>query len=252
MEIRQIKKEIDIRPASYLDENAENTEKYYLSLKCTKICCSTTSDHRTWHLLSSDLFRITFWRNLIRWNMKRYFWPYTRKKWKNQQLVASWYRQAWTRLGGQLYEQYCQHVVTALFNCNNLEQHGWQLVHSWPNNIVHACRYQLATTWSFLAVYVVLVVRRQRCGYSQYIVFWNGTWCVDFCGNREILLFSTCSHCVIITQKTKNKRTMRRCTGWVKKTDTFVIQISRGSQGINFFYSPCITSYLQYLYMSNY
>jgi hypothetical protein len=44
MEIRQIKKEIDIRPASYLDENAENTEKYYLSLKCTKICCSTTSD----------------------------------------------------------------------------------------------------------------------------------------------------------------------------------------------------------------
>jgi hypothetical protein len=22
------------------------------------------------------------------------------------------------------YEQYCQHVVTALFNCNNLEQHG--------------------------------------------------------------------------------------------------------------------------------
>ncbi len=44
MERRQIKKEIDIRPASYLDENAENTEKYYLSLKCTKICCSTTSD----------------------------------------------------------------------------------------------------------------------------------------------------------------------------------------------------------------
>ena len=27
MEIRQIKKEIDIRPASYLDENAENTEE---------------------------------------------------------------------------------------------------------------------------------------------------------------------------------------------------------------------------------
>jgi hypothetical protein len=22
------------------------------------------------------------------------------------------------------YEQYCQHVVAALFNCNNLEQHG--------------------------------------------------------------------------------------------------------------------------------
>jgi hypothetical protein len=22
------------------------------------------------------------------------------------------------------YEQYCQYVVTALFNCNNLEQHG--------------------------------------------------------------------------------------------------------------------------------
>jgi hypothetical protein len=22
------------------------------------------------------------------------------------------------------YEQYCQHVVTALFNCDNLEQHG--------------------------------------------------------------------------------------------------------------------------------
>ena len=22
------------------------------------------------------------------------------------------------------YEQYCQHVVTTLFNCNNLEQHG--------------------------------------------------------------------------------------------------------------------------------
>jgi hypothetical protein len=22
------------------------------------------------------------------------------------------------------YEQYCQHAVTALFNCNNLEQHG--------------------------------------------------------------------------------------------------------------------------------
>ena len=44
MEIRQKRKEIDIRPASYLDENAENTEKYYLSLKCTKICCSTASD----------------------------------------------------------------------------------------------------------------------------------------------------------------------------------------------------------------
>jgi hypothetical protein len=26
-----------------------------------------------------------------------------------------------------------------LFNCNNLEQHGWQLVNSWPHNIVHAC-----------------------------------------------------------------------------------------------------------------
>jgi hypothetical protein len=49
------------------------------------------------------------------------------------------------------YEQYCQHVVTALFNCNNLEQHG-QLVHSWPHNIVHACRYQLGTTCAFLAV----------------------------------------------------------------------------------------------------
>jgi hypothetical protein len=29
------------------------------------------------------------------------------------------------------YEQYCQHVVTALFNCNNFEQHGWQLVPGW-------------------------------------------------------------------------------------------------------------------------
>ena len=44
MEIRQIKKEIDMLPASYLDENAEHIKKYYLSLKCTKICCSTTSD----------------------------------------------------------------------------------------------------------------------------------------------------------------------------------------------------------------
>ncbi len=51
MEIRQIKKEIDIRPASYLDENAENTGRYYLSLKCTKICCSTTSD------MTSFIFR---------------------------------------------------------------------------------------------------------------------------------------------------------------------------------------------------
>jgi hypothetical protein len=51
------------------------------------------------------------------------------------------------------YEQYCQHVVTALFNCNNLEQHGnSQFVHSWPHNIVHACRYQLGTTCAFLAV----------------------------------------------------------------------------------------------------
>jgi hypothetical protein len=51
------------------------------------------------------------------------------------------------------YEQYCrQHVVTALFNCNNLEQHGWQLVHSWPRNNVYACRYQLGTTCAFLAV----------------------------------------------------------------------------------------------------
>jgi hypothetical protein len=33
-----------------------------------------------------------------------------------------------------------------LFNCNNLEQHGWQIVHSRPHNIVHACRYQLGTT----------------------------------------------------------------------------------------------------------
>ena len=53
------------------------------------------------------------------------------------------------------YEQHCQHVVTALFNCNNLEQHGWQLVHSWPHNIVHACRYQLGTTCAFLAVYPI-------------------------------------------------------------------------------------------------
>ena len=51
MEIRQLKKEIDIRPASYLDENAENREKYYLSLKCTKICCSTISD------MTSFIFR---------------------------------------------------------------------------------------------------------------------------------------------------------------------------------------------------
>jgi hypothetical protein len=55
------------------------------------------------------------------------------------------------------YEQYCQHVVTALFNCNNLEQHGQQLVHSWPYNIVHACRYQLGTTCAFLAVYNIHV-----------------------------------------------------------------------------------------------
>jgi hypothetical protein len=67
------------------------------------------------------------------------------------------------------YEQYCQHVVTALFNCNNLEQHGWQLVHSWPHNIVHACRYQLATTCAFIPcritirLFVSLVLRSHVC-----------------------------------------------------------------------------------------
>ena len=66
------------------------------------------------------------------------------------------------------YEQYCQHVVTALFNCNNLEQHGWQLVHSWTRNIVYACRYQLETTCAFLAVYVfwcaeVLILMDTAC-----------------------------------------------------------------------------------------
>jgi hypothetical protein len=55
------------------------------------------------------------------------------------------------------HEQYCQHVVTALFNWNNLEQHGWQFVHSWPHNIVHACRYQLGTTCAFLAVYSISI-----------------------------------------------------------------------------------------------
>jgi hypothetical protein len=181
--------------------------------------------------------------------MKRYFWPYTRKKWKNQQLVASWYRQAWTRLCGPLYEQYCQHVVTALFNCNNLEQHGWQLVHSWPNNIAHACRYQLATTCAFLAVYVVLVVRRQRCGYSQYIVFWNGTWYVDFCGNGDYTVFYMQTLCYYHSKDKEqaNNETLYRVS---KKNWTFVIQISR--EGIIFIYLPCITSYLQYLYMSNY
>jgi hypothetical protein len=66
MEIRQIKKEIDIRPASYLHENAENTEKYYLSLKSAPR--SAVHPHPTLRLafLSSDLFRITFRRNLIR------------------------------------------------------------------------------------------------------------------------------------------------------------------------------------------
>jgi hypothetical protein len=77
---------------------------------------------------------------------------YTRNNWENQQLVASWYRQAWTRLCGPLWTYTVNMPVTALFNCNNLEQHGWQLVHSWPHNIVHACRYQLATTCAFLAV----------------------------------------------------------------------------------------------------
>jgi hypothetical protein len=51
------------------------------------------------------------------------------------------------------YEQYCQHVVTALSNCNNLEQHGSQLVHSWPHNIVHACRYQLRLSCNNLCVF---------------------------------------------------------------------------------------------------
>ena len=37
--------------------------------------------------------------------------------------------------------------------------------------------------------YVVLVVRRQRGGYSQYMVFGNGTWNVDFCGNGDSTVF---------------------------------------------------------------
>jgi hypothetical protein len=130
MEIRQIKKEIDIWPASYLNRcKCRKYREILFKFKAHQdLLFVHISDHPTWRLLSSDLFRITFWRNLIRWNMKRYFWPY-----------------------------------------------------------------------------VVLVIRRQWCGLSIYC-FLKWTWYVDFCGNGD----STCRHCVIITQKRKNKRTMRR------------------------------------------
>jgi hypothetical protein len=75
-----------------------------------------------------------------------------RKNWENQHLLQVDINKHEQGCAAH-YEQYCQHVVTALFNCNNLEQHGWQLVHSWPHNIVHVCRYQLGTTCAFLAVY---------------------------------------------------------------------------------------------------
>jgi hypothetical protein len=53
------------------------------------------------------------------------FFLYTRN-WENQQLVPGWLVDINRREQGCAahYEQYCQHVVTALFNCNNLEQHG--------------------------------------------------------------------------------------------------------------------------------
>jgi hypothetical protein len=51
MEIRQIKKEIDIRPASYLDENSENTEKYYLSAPKSAVHPHPTIRHDVFYLL---------------------------------------------------------------------------------------------------------------------------------------------------------------------------------------------------------
>jgi hypothetical protein len=65
------------------------------------------------------------------------------------------------------YEQYCQHVVTALFNCNNLEQHGWQLVRSWPHSIVHAC--MSISTWNNLCVFSRVLLL-----YFQILLFLGG------------------------------------------------------------------------------
>jgi hypothetical protein len=105
---------------------------------------------------------------------KYHYFMYTRKNWENKQLVPGWYQQAWTRLCGPLWTaEHYQHVVTALFNCNNLEQHGWQLVHSWPHNIVHACRYQLGTTCAFLA-------------YHKFIFKNTTTSCINTKGRRSI------------------------------------------------------------------
>ena len=45
-----------------------------------------------------------------------FFAVYTRKNWENQQLVASWYRQAWTRLCGPLWTvlSTCCHSIVQL------------------------------------------------------------------------------------------------------------------------------------------
>jgi hypothetical protein len=133
MEIRQIQKEIDIRPASYLDENAENTEKYYLSLKCAKICCSSTSDiiWRLFYLLicfelhSEEIWSAETWNGIF--------------------------------FGHMLCSSFDRSDVPDTLNISFSEMD-------------FVCRF------------------------------------LSICGNGD----STCRHCVIITQKTKNKRTMRR------------------------------------------
>jgi hypothetical protein len=59
-------------------------------------------------------------------------------------------------------------------------------------------------------VYFLAICCARRSTAAMWILsiyrFLKWTWYVDFCGNGD----STCRHCVIITQKTKNNRTMRR------------------------------------------
>jgi hypothetical protein len=47
------------------------------------------------------------------------------------------------------YEQVVNHVVPSCYSWTMLQQHVDSTVHSGPHNLVHACRYQLATSCWF-------------------------------------------------------------------------------------------------------
>jgi hypothetical protein len=133
MEIRQIKKEIDIRPASYFRRECRKYREIIFKFKVHQ-------DLLFIHIQPSDMTSFIYW------------------------FVSNYILKKFDPL---------KHDTEFLAIC-------WQIC---------CARRSTAAIW-ILSIYRSL----------------KWTWFVDFCGNGD----STCRHCVIITQKTKNKRTMMR------------------------------------------